>query len=118
MNSRLRPVATGLFLAALFQTGKVSAKDPAGENALSFIESLVDAKEGHIANVIGGGKGAFHKNYVTSVNLIALHASGQEKYKAVIAKATAYLKKLQWDESHEKTPKDPYCGCSSRTRRC
>jgi squalene-hopene/tetraprenyl-beta-curcumene cyclase len=100
------PGITGIALAALFQSGKVGANDPSSENALKFIESMIDAKEGHIANVAGGGKGAFHKNYITSVNLIALQASKQEKYKAAIEKASAYLKKLQWDESQEKTPKD------------
>ncbi len=47
----------------------------------------------------------FQKNYVTSVNLNALLASGQEKHRPLIEKAVKYLKEAQIDEGEDK-PKD------------
>lgn len=82
--------------------------DPLAARALQFIESLVDLKDGHIA-----GKGApvgLH-NYGTSVNLMALKATGQDKkYAATVVAAANYLKKLQWDEGEGKNPEDAIYG--------
>ncbi len=112
------PGITAIVLTALLKSGKVKPSDEVAAKALAFIQAMVDAKEGHIAalpgvadaKTDGKGKGGFHKNYITSVNLIALKTSGLEKYATIIANATAYLKKLQWDETLEKSPKDPYYG--------
>ncbi len=101
------PGVTGLVLTALLRS-KVSVDDPAAAKALKFVESLVDPKEGHIAGA--GSKVALH-NYVTSVNLIALHAANVDKrYAAPVAAAAAYLKKLQWDEGEGKKPEDAVYG--------
>ena len=46
------------------------------------------------------------QNYVTSINVMALVAAKQDdKYKAIIGDAVAFLKKLQWDEEEGKRPK-------------
>ena len=51
------------------------------------------------------------KNYVTSVNVMALAAANRDdKYKPVIGNAAEFLKKLQWDEGEGKTPKDDFYG--------
>ena len=102
------PGVTGLVLDALLRSGKVSDNDPVAVKALKFVVSLVDPKEGHIAGA--GSKRALH-NYVTSVNLLALHAADADKrYAAIIAAAAAYLKKLQWDEGEGKKPADAVYG--------
>jgi len=50
-------------------------------------------------------------NYVTSINVMALSAANQsDKYKAVIGDAVEFLKKLQWDETEGKDPKDTFFG--------
>ena len=51
------------------------------------------------------------KNYVTSVNVMALAAANRPtSYKQVIGDAVKFLKKLQWDEDEGKTPKDDFYG--------
>jgi squalene-hopene/tetraprenyl-beta-curcumene cyclase len=101
------PAVTGLVVTGLLRSGKVKADDPMVASALKFLETLVDPKEGHIA---GKGSKLNTHNYATSVNILAFQAAGQGKYKAVIDNATAYLKKLQWDESEGKKPQDTVYG--------
>ncbi len=98
---------TGIVLTGMLETGKVSAKDPAVEKGLKYIESLINTKEGHIA---GANPRVQLKNYVTCVNVMALTAADRDSYKAVIADAAAFLKKLQWDEGEGKSPKDAFYG--------
>src|SRR5262245_60066912 len=43
------PGITGMVLIGLLRSGKVAADDPVAAKGLTFVESLVDAKEGHIA---------------------------------------------------------------------
>src|SRR5438477_2027929 len=99
---------TGVALTGLLRTGRVKSEDPMAAKALIYIESLINAKEGHIAGkspVLG------LQNYVTSVNLMALvEAKREDKYKKVIGDATAFLKKLQWDEEKGKNPSDDFYG--------
>ncbi len=107
-NKASSPALTGIVLNALFRSGKVKADDPVAAKALKYIESTVDAKEGHIA---GAGARVNLQNYGTCVNLLALKASGEDqKYAKVIANAVAFLKKLQWDETEGKTPNDDIYG--------
>jgi squalene-hopene/tetraprenyl-beta-curcumene cyclase len=76
--------------------------------ALSYIESLVNEKAGHIA---GKSPAVGLQNYVTSVNVMALvEAKREGKYKKIIGDATAFLKKLQWDEEEGKNPSDNFYG--------
>jgi squalene-hopene/tetraprenyl-beta-curcumene cyclase len=107
-SSDKTPGITGVVLTGLLKTGKVSAENPMAEKALKFIENLVNAKEGHIA---GKDPRVQLKNYVTSINVMALVAAKREdRYKKVIADAKEFLKKLQWDEEEGKTPKDDFFG--------
>src|SRR5579871_4100587 len=72
---------TGIVVAGLLQTGKVSADDPMVANGLKFIESLVNVKAGHIA---GSDPKPQLLNYVTSINVMALKAAHRdEKYKKI-----------------------------------
>jgi squalene-hopene/tetraprenyl-beta-curcumene cyclase len=98
---------TGVVLTGLLQSGKVKATDPMAEKALKFIESLVNVKEGHIA---GPDPKAQLKNYVTSVNVMALTAANRDSYKAVIGDAVKFLKKLQWDDEEGKSPDNDFFG--------
>ena len=100
------PGVTGFVLTALLKSGKVGPDDPAATRALTFVEAMVDAKAGHIA----AGEKAFHKNYITSVNLQALKATALPKYDATVASAAAYLKKAQAGADGAKKPADPNFG--------
>jgi squalene-hopene/tetraprenyl-beta-curcumene cyclase len=99
---------TGVVLTGLLRTGRVKAEDPVAAKALSYVESLANPKAGHIA---GKDPAPQLQNYVTSVNLMALvEAKREDKYKKIIGDATAFLKKLQWDEEEGKNPSDDYYG--------
>lgn len=102
------PGVTGIVLSGLLRTGKVPPTDPAAARALKQIESLINTKAGHIA---GPEPKPQLMNYVTSVNVMALSLANQDgKYKKVIGDASAFLKKLQWDEEEGKNPKDDFYG--------
>jgi squalene-hopene/tetraprenyl-beta-curcumene cyclase len=100
------PGVTGIALTGMLRTG-TSAKDPTAEKALKYIESLVNAKEGHIA---GKDPRVQLQNYVTCVNVMALVAADRDSYKKVIGDAAKFLKKLQWDEGEGKSKKDDFYG--------
>lgn len=101
------PGITGVVLTGLFETGKISARDPMGAKGLKYIESLINPKSGHIA---GQDPKIQLQNYVTSVNVMALVAADRDSYKAVVGDAVKFLKKLQWDEETGKSPADEYYG--------
>jgi squalene-hopene/tetraprenyl-beta-curcumene cyclase len=102
------PGVTGVVLTGLLKTGKVSVTDPVAQKALKYIESLVNPKEKHIA---GKNPRMQLKNYVTSINVMALcQANRADKYKAIIGDAVEFLKKLQWDEGEGKGKDSPYYG--------
>jgi squalene-hopene/tetraprenyl-beta-curcumene cyclase len=107
-GAQAAPALTGIVTAALLKSGKVPANDPAIAKALAYIEGMHDLKDGHLA---GKTKINLH-NYVTSVNIMALRAADPEgqKYQAVVQKAAAYLKKLQWSEEQGKKPEDAIYG--------
>ncbi|HVS36882.1 MAG TPA: prenyltransferase/squalene oxidase repeat-containing protein [Gemmataceae bacterium] len=98
---------SGVVLTGMLQTGKVTAKDPAVEKGLKYVESLINTKEGHIA---GKDPRQQLKNYCTCINVMALTAADRDSYKAVISDAVKFLKELQWDEGEGKSPKDVYYG--------
>ena len=60
---------TGMVTAALLRGGSVPADDPQVAKALALIESMKSDETGNLA----ADPKVFHKNYVTSVNLGALH---------------------------------------------
>ncbi|GIW81403.1 MAG: hypothetical protein KatS3mg105_3210 [Gemmatales bacterium] len=104
----LRGGISGVVLTGLLRTQKVTAKDPMVAKGLKYIESLVNPKEGHIA---GKDPRVQLKNYVTSVNLMALVAANRaDQYRKVIGDATKFLKGLQWDDSEGKTKEDDFYG--------
>ncbi|MBA2226079.1 MAG: prenyltransferase/squalene oxidase repeat-containing protein [Thermogemmata sp.] len=98
---------TGIVVTGLIRTG-YGPEDPTTAKGLKYIESLVNAKSGHIA---GDDAKATLINYVTSVNVMALAAAKrEEKYRAVIGNAVKYLKSYQWDEARGVTPDHTYYG--------
>jgi squalene-hopene/tetraprenyl-beta-curcumene cyclase len=104
------PGVTGVVLTGLLRTGRVTPNDPMADKALKYIESLVNVEHKHIA-----GKGpdvkVQLKNYVTSINVMALMAAQRpDKYKGVVGDAVKFLKELQWDEGEGKNPKDDFYG--------
>ena len=98
---------TGIVVTGLLTTGQSPSDAPAAKG-LKYIESLVNRKEGHIA----GDSKIGLQNYVTSINVMALAAAGNDSYKPIIGNATDYLRKLQWDDSENITPADPRFGGS------
>jgi squalene-hopene/tetraprenyl-beta-curcumene cyclase len=101
------PGVTGVVLTGLLQCGKVSPKDPVGQKALRYIESLANPKAGHLA---GKDPKVQLQNYVTSVNVMALVAADRDSYRPVIGDAAKFLKKLQWDEEEGKKEGDDFYG--------
>ncbi len=98
---------SGIIVKALIDCGVGPEAEPTAKG-LKYVESLINEKEGHIA---GENPRDGLKNYVTSVNLMALAAAKKDdKYKKVIGNAAAFLKKLQWDEGEGKKPEDEFFG--------
>ncbi len=109
-TTKKTPGITGIVLTGMLETGKVTADDPVAAKALKYIESLVNVKEKHIA---GNGPDVKIqlKNYVTSINVMALVAAKRaDKYKAIIGDAVEFLKQLQWDEGEGKKEEDSFYG--------
>lgn len=102
------PGITGIALTGLLKCKQTTAQDPVGQKALKYIESLVNPEKKHIA---GKDPKVQLQNYVTSINVMALvEAKQDDKYKAIIGDAVAFLKQLQWDEGEGKTDKDDFFG--------
>jgi squalene-hopene/tetraprenyl-beta-curcumene cyclase len=102
------PGITGIALTGLLKSGVATPNDPVAQKALKYIESLVNPEKKHIA-----GKDPKNQllNYVTSINVMALvEAKQDDKYKAIIGDAVAFLKKLQWDEDDGKDIKSDFYG--------
>lgn len=98
---------TGIVVTGLIRTG-AKPGDPPVAKGVAFIETLVNAKEGHIA---GNDAKASLINYTTSINIMALTAANKDdKYKAVVGNAVKYLKDYQWDEGRGKTDKSDFYG--------
>jgi squalene-hopene/tetraprenyl-beta-curcumene cyclase len=98
---------TGIVLTGMLKTGKVGPRDPSVERGLKYVEALINPKAGHIA---GKDPQVQLKNYVTCVNVLALTSADRDSYKAVVADAAAFLRKLQWDEGEGKQPGDDFYG--------
>jgi squalene-hopene/tetraprenyl-beta-curcumene cyclase len=98
---------TGIVVTGLIHTGTAPTDAPAAKG-VRYIESLVNAKEGHIA---GNDSKAGLINYTTSINVMALTAADKgDKYKAVVGGAVQYLKSYQWDDARGKKPDSDYYG--------
>jgi len=99
---------TGIVVTGLLQSGRVDVNDPMVVKGLKFIESLVNKKDGHLA---GDNPRAQLKNYVTSVNVMALTLANKDgRYNQIIADGVRFLKKFQWDEDDGKTKQDDFYG--------
>jgi len=98
---------TGVALTGVLETGRIPTSDPLVANGLKYLESLVNPKDGHIA---GDNPKVQLKNYVTAVNVMALAASKDPKYRKIVADGAKFLKELQWDEGEQKTPADNFYG--------
>src|SRR5947209_4590184 len=106
-SEKQSPGVTGIVLTGLLRTGKVGPRDPMVERGLKYVESLINPRAGHIA---GRDPRVQLQNYVTCVNVLALTAADRKSYKAVVADAAKFLKKLQWDEGEGKTRDSDFYG--------
>ncbi len=82
--------ATAIALLGLVRAG-VPDTDPAVEKGLKYIISDV--------NKDGGIHGMF-PNYITSILVMTLAATGDPQYEPAMKKAVEFLKGLQWTEGH------------------
>jgi squalene-hopene/tetraprenyl-beta-curcumene cyclase len=99
---------TGVVVTGLLSTGRVDVNDPMLVKALAYIEKLINPEEGHLA---GSNPRQQLKNYVTSVNVMALAAANQDgRYREVVAGAARFLKMLQWDEGEGIQPSNSFYG--------
>ena len=109
-SAKRSPGVTGIVVTGLLRSGRVRPDEVPAASGLTYIESLINEKAGHIA---GGDPKPQLLNYVTSVNVMALQAANRDdKYRKVIGDAAAYLKNLQFDEGEGKSPKDDFYGGS------
>lgn len=98
---------TGIVVTSLIKSG-VPMDDPMVKNGLSYLEKLVNPKEGHIA---GSNPKQQLKNYVTAVNVMAFVAANKDgKYQGVVDAGAKFLIGLQWDEDEGITTKDTFYG--------
>ncbi len=98
---------TGVVVAGLIGTGSNPGDEPVAKG-IKYIESLVNAKDGHIA---GKDAKATLINYNTSINIMALTAANKgDKYKAIVGNAVKYLREYQWDEVRGKKDDSDYYG--------
>jgi squalene-hopene/tetraprenyl-beta-curcumene cyclase len=82
---------TSVVTLGLVKAG-VPASDPMVEKALKYILGYVKAD--------GGVHEGNQPNYITSITIMTLAATGDKKYSETIAKAINFLKDLQWTEGH------------------
>jgi squalene-hopene/tetraprenyl-beta-curcumene cyclase len=98
---------TGICVTGLIRCGVKPDEAPV-KKAVDYIETLVNAKAGHIA---GDDATAALINYTTCVNLMALSAANKgDKYKEIIKNAARYLKEYQWDDARGKKEDSDYYG--------
>ncbi|HMP59857.1 MAG TPA: terpene cyclase/mutase family protein, partial [Gemmatales bacterium] len=99
---------TGVVVTGLLGTARIDASDPMLAKALGYIEKLINAEDGHIA---GHNPRQQLKNYVTSINVMALAAANREgRYQDVVAAGARFLKMLQWDEGEGLDPSNNFYG--------
>ncbi len=101
---------TALATTALLDSG-LDAHDPVVARSLRFLESLA-RKDGGIYH-----EKTLHRNYETSIAMLALHAASKtasatqrKRYTAHITNARNFLKNLQWDKGEGLETTDPGFG--------
>jgi squalene-hopene/tetraprenyl-beta-curcumene cyclase len=91
---------TSLVVSGLLSVGQ-SPSDPIVAKALKFLEANVREDGGIYA------ENSRHKNYETCIAVLCLtKANSDRKYDAILKKADAFLRNLQWDEGEGKQPAD------------
>ncbi len=102
-SSQLGPGVTALVTYSLLRSG-VPANDPDVAQALRFLEQQVQ-KDGGIY------KGEQYQNYETSLAIMCFHEANKDgKYQDLIATATRFERKIQWDSDEGIDPSDPRYG--------
>lgn len=83
---------TALVVTSLLQVG-LEADDPAVAKATTFLKQFIQ-KDGGIYH-----PKSKHRNYETSLSIVAFQATGQSKqFDETVGNAVLFLKDLQWDE--------------------
>lgn len=96
---------TSICVAAILKHRPESVSDPLIQSSLKYIESFIRPDGGIYAN------GSKHQNYETCIATLALKEANQDgRYDSALAKAKAFIKQIQWDESEGITKDDPAYG--------
>ena len=99
---------TGVVMTGLIKCGQIDMQDPMIAKGMGFIEKLVDPQSGHIA---GLNPRVQLKNYVTSVNVMALAAANiNGRYQTIVDRGAKFLTELQWDEGENINPSNNFYG--------
>src|SRR5215210_5817619 len=100
-TSPTQPGISGMVVYSLLSSG-VSVDDPVVAKGLKHLETFVQ-KDGGIYEPTTS-----HKNYETSIILLALTKANQDgRYSDRIKKAVEFLKGIQWDEAEGAADSDP-----------
>jgi squalene-hopene/tetraprenyl-beta-curcumene cyclase len=84
---------TGLVVSALLEVG-LDPEDPMVKRSLSFLLDHVQSDGGIYA------KESRHRNYDTCIAMVAFHRANQDgRYDAIVKKAEAFVRGIQWDDS-------------------
>ncbi len=103
-TSEKQPGITGLVTFALLEGG-VKPDHPAIVKALKHLTTYVQPDGGIYHPETG------HKNYETSITLLALRAANTNgQYDALLKKAVEFLRGIQWDEAEGADPSQPAYG--------
>lgn len=89
-SAELGPGVTAMATYALLRSG-LPVSDPSVANGLKYLEKNIQADGGMYA-------GPAHQNYETSLAIMCFQEANRDgKYDSLIANATKFLKKIQWD---------------------
>jgi squalene-hopene/tetraprenyl-beta-curcumene cyclase len=99
-SAQAGPAVTALVTTAILQHGR-TPDDPVVAKSLKYLETFVQEDGG-----IYKGE-SLHPNYETCLALLCFKEANKDgRYRAILQKAEAYLKKLQWDEGEGKDKSD------------
>ena len=102
-GDRNEPGITGLAVAALLRSKRVTPDEPTIVKALAYLEGFLGDD--------GGLSRANHANYATAVALMAFQEANRGgRYDAAIRDGRDFLKTMQWDEGEGKSRDDPFYG--------
>lgn len=103
-QGKSHPAITALVLKALAQDAKYGPKHAATQRGLAYLLTFTQPDGGVYVESEG------HKNYHTSVALMALASMKDPALSERITKAQAYLKQLQWDDGEGYETSNPWYG--------